>query len=530
MLRPFQPTKGYRVVLSLCLALGAFTPWDLAAEAKPTKQLYHNEDCTNFFVSRELPEGRAGEIADQYVDVMAEAGVTVFLCNTNARRTNYRSDAWQAFWDGYDPDGPDDQPFLKPVPQAAIAGYRKWVGRMLTMHKQGVDYPDRVVKRCRERGISPWITLRMNDCHENDKPVHPFHGRFWKENPQFCLKNRPGYFARCLDYAHPEVRDKYKALIVETLDRYDIDGLELDFMREPYVFSAGEEAAGRPIMTEWIREIRKLTAQAAAKRGHPVRLGVRVPSRPETAFGLGLDAVTWAKEGLIDVLVATPRWATLEFEIPIQQWREKLGDSKVTLLGGIEVRYHPGSGATASLVSPELATGAAMSVLSQGADAVYLFNYFQSRHPGWSEPVYLKTLQAMASLDTLRQLPRRVGVTYRDIVAEGEKYRPPLPATGKELVFPMTVGPLPDGPSVCEVTVGLAASKDATSGVPAISVNNKPCEVLNDDGKKEGTRVIVYRVPTTALASTEPQQVKVACTDQNALTIQRVEVSVEPRK
>ena len=41
-----------------------------------------------------------------------------------------------------------------------------------------------------------------------------------------------------------EVRDYYKALIVESLDRYDIDGLELDFMREPYLFSAGKETEG----------------------------------------------------------------------------------------------------------------------------------------------------------------------------------------------------------------------------------------------------------------------------------------------
>ncbi len=78
---------------------------------------------------------------------------------------------------------------------------------------------------------------------------------------------------------------------METLDRYDIDGLELDFMREPYLFSAGKEAEGAPILTAWLREIRKLVDDAAAKRGHPIRLGVRVPSRPEVASAMGLDAL-----------------------------------------------------------------------------------------------------------------------------------------------------------------------------------------------------------------------------------------------
>ena len=262
--------------------------------------LFHNEDCTEFFWTQPaIPAGKAGELIDRHVDQLADAGTTVLLCNTNARRANYRSDAWEAFWDGYDPAGPDDQPFLAPLAAADIPRYRKGIGNMLAVHQQGLDYPARVIQRCRQRGVSPWITLRMNDCHNNDVRDHPFHGSFWKENPRFFVHGRTDYFARCLDYAHREVRDFYKALIVETLERYDVDGLELDFMREPYVFSVGREAEGAPVLAAWVREIRELTAAAAARRGRPVRLGVRVPSRPETALSLGLDAIGWAKAGLI---------------------------------------------------------------------------------------------------------------------------------------------------------------------------------------------------------------------------------------
>ena len=208
-------------------------------------------------------------------------------------------------------------------------------------------------------------------------------------------------------------------MIVETLDRYDIDGLELDFLREPYVFSEGKEAEGRPILTGWMRGIRKLIADAAAKRGHAIRLGVRVPSRPEVAAGLGLDAVAWAKEGLIDLLVVGPRWGTIEFDMPIRQWRKMLGTSKATLAGGLEVRYRPYRGGPWRYVTPELAAGAAAAVLSRGADAVYLFNYYQDGSPEWPLPVYQNTLKAMASLDSLLKLPRSVGITYRDVRGAG---------------------------------------------------------------------------------------------------------------
>ena len=104
-----------RVGLWLPILLAAWTSMGVAgpsaaADAKPTKLtgLLHNEDCTNFFYYQDFPAGKAGETVDRYVDVLAGAGVTVLLCNTNARRTNYRSDVWEAFWDGNDPNGPEN--------------------------------------------------------------------------------------------------------------------------------------------------------------------------------------------------------------------------------------------------------------------------------------------------------------------------------------------------------------------------------------------------------------------------------------
>jgi hypothetical protein len=185
-------------------------------EARRMTGLLHNEDCTNFFVVQDFPAGKAGAITDRYVDVLAEAGVAVLLCNTNARRTNYRSSVWEAFWDGYDPDGPDNQPFLAHVPDKEVKRFRRLVGRMLAVHEQGVEYPARIIQRCRHHEISPWITLRMNDVHYNDNLDHPFHGALWRR-PELFRKGHPGYYAGALDYAHGEVRDHYMALIAETI-------------------------------------------------------------------------------------------------------------------------------------------------------------------------------------------------------------------------------------------------------------------------------------------------------------------------
>ena len=499
---------------------------DTGADMQPVRGLFHNEDSTHIFSSQQFPAGKAGEVIDRYVDVMADAGVTVFLCNTNSQRTNYRGSAWDAYWDGYDPDGPDDQPFLAPIPQDDVKNYRNTIANMLSVHQQGIDYPARVVQRCRHKNISPWISLRMNDCHYNGIPAHPFHSNFWRKNPKLYRKGCPGYFETCFDYAHTEVRDFYRSLIVEMLDRYDIDGLELDFMREAYLFSAGKEAEGTPILTAWMCEIRKLADAAAVRRGHPIRLGVRVPSRPEIALAMGFDAISWAREGVIDLLVVTPRWATLEFDMPLAQWRHLMGKTKTILAGGLEINYQPCPDASPSLVSPELATGAAVSFLSGGADVVYLFNYFHEGHPHWNPETYQNTLRAMTSLDSLLKLPRCVGITYRDITAPKENYRPPLPATGKEIVFSMNLGPIPDDHRDCKLSIGLVSSQETSSSVPSVFVNGRLC-AIHIDTMKEGLRLFVFSVPGAALAGTSVHEIKVASKDQNTLEIRQLEMSLE---
>ena len=511
-----------RAPIFIAIPLALFA---VGARAQTISGPLHNEDETDFFWNARIEEGKAGEAIDRYVDVMADAGVKVFLCNTNARKTNYRSAVWEAYWDGYDPEGPDDQPLFASTPKGEVAAFRKGIGNMLAVHRQGIDYPARVAARCRARGMSPWISLRMNDCHYNDVPEHAFHGSFWKKNPQLRRKNCTGYFATCLDYANAEVRDFYEALVGESLDRWDIDGLELDFMREPYLFSAGKEAEGGPILTAWLRGVRRRTMEAAAMRGHPVRLGVRVPSRPETASAMGLDAIGWAKEGLIDLLVITPRWATLEFDMPLERWRELLGDARVTLAGGLEVLCRPSPEATAAMVSPELAAGAAASVLSRGADAVYLFNYFQSANVGWTRPVYLRTLAAMASLDALRPLPRSVAVTYRDIVAPGESYRAPLPATGNELSFRMMAGPAGDARRPCEIRVGIAPRPGAAHPVPLVSANGRPCTFL-EEATADGARRIIWRVPSGSIGADGICTLRIASPDEDPLTVRSVELSI----
>jgi len=496
------------------------------SENQKVRGLLHNEDSTDFFAHRVIPAGKSSEMLNSYIDVLADAQISVLFCNINARRTNYRSDVWAPFWDGYEADGGSDQSFLKSIPAGSQRSqWELLVRNAWQVHQDGVDYPARVIDRCRRRGISPWLSIRMNDVHFNDNLEHPFHDTIFRRSELF-RKNDPGYFARGLDYAHVEVRDHYRKLIAEILDRYDVDGIELDFLREPYLFSAGEEQAGAVVLTEWLREIRRLVENATSHRRHPVRLSVRVPSEPEIAVGLGLDVAAWAKAGLIDLVVVAPRWRTIHFDLPIQQWRVLLGD-RVSLAGGLEVNYQPEPSAAMRAVTQEEAVGAALAVWSAGADAVYLFNFFQNSHPGWSQDVYRQTLKQCGSSEQLKQQPRVHAVTQRDITVPGKASRTWLPVTGSSMTFRLPLGPRPPSDWTADVTVQFADRIPAkeTVNVSVNGVKSTPSKEIPaklDSGH--------FSVPISAVSGDGTDTIVISSTDQKEMKVIRLEVRLAPAK
>lgn len=438
--------------------------------------LFFNQDSTDFFYSRSK-EQMTGADVDAFVDRLAGLDISALLVNTNAQRTNYASEVWEPFWKGYDPAGPDDQPVLRHLPADRIPGTRRLLDNMIALAAAGVDYPARMLERCRQRGIQGWISLRMNDLHDVDLPDSPLLSTFWKSHPQFRrVPHRfQGWPDRALDYAHAEVRDHYLALIEESLARFDPDGLELDFLRFGYHFRIGHEREGGRILTGWLGQVRDRVRDWGRRRGHEISLGVRVAADPIASRELGMDAVTWAREGLCDLIVPTPFWTTCDFDLPMELWRDLLAGSDTALGGGLECRYQPSPAAPARMVTPEEARGAAVHVWSGGADVLYLFNYFESMHFGgaWTAEQYDRTLRAMGSLEGLVKLPRTHVVTFRDTPAPGVPVAHALPAQGPLCAFRLQTGPRPAS-GAAEVVLGLEVPEGGAA--PHVRVNGHLCE------------------------------------------------------
>ncbi|NLS98094.1 MAG: hypothetical protein GXX96_38685 [Planctomycetaceae bacterium] len=475
------------VCLSACGLLAAETPPKAPVPGDSLRNmLVINEDNSHFFGSRKPEEmTRAGLHA--FVDQYAGSAVTHLFLNANAMRASFRSSSRDAVWDPVDGKEPDGL----------------WPQNAKRLHEAGLDPYQVWIDRCREKGLSPWISMRMNDIHSVDEPGNFMHSTFWRAHPEFWRvpngSARP-WQNRAMDYAHAEVREHQMALVRELVERYDPDGLELDWMRFGYHLTPGHEREESGILTEFVRDVRSLTAEWSEKRGHPIRLAVRAPAHPDAASGLGMDAVLWAKEGLVDLIVPCPFWTSSDFDIPIELWHERLGDTarQVVVAPGLEFNARPWPGAPAAANDLASARGFAASAYERGADSLYLFNWMDSQTRPVAESKYALLLRDGLSREVVQNAPRRHPVCFRDTVPARFPNGAQLPvdaAAGGD--FQIHVGTRPKSGKAWAIA-GLARRDGVAEARLEGSLNGRelgPAENVPDLGGFGGGTVRAVRFP-----------------------------------
>lgn len=378
-------------------------------------------------------------LVDRYCKETSVAGVTFCV---NVQKALFDSQAWESLYHGYDPEGPADQPLLRSQHSDARSltpdqRGRYWIHQLWLLQERGVNHFQTWIDRCRHYGVQGWLSMRMNDCHHNDDVDSFWHSSLWKERPDLHrgMGREDDWFETAFDYGHQEVRGHHMALVSELCDRFDFDGLELDWMRWAKHFKPGHEQHGAKLLNEFMREARAHIERASRRNRRKVSLGVRLPTSLSAALKLGYDVYTWSNESLVDQVVLCPFFQQSEYDWPIEEWRAVFGES-VRILAQPEsiIRPYPSIGASDCFVDYALLNGSAASAHQRGADGIYLFNECYRMSPtdrfSSSNPELITTLlSALSDHDVVKELYRRQTTSYHQVQATGTGLACPLPAS-----------------------------------------------------------------------------------------------------
>ena len=184
----------------------------------------------------------------------------------------------------------------------------------------------------KKHGIEVFWSMRMNDCHDASYEENELDQ--WKQDHIDWLMSRKYeatsnlrygvQYWSAVDYGTPEVRQKVYNILKDTVTRYDVDGVQLDFSRYPIFFrqvcQSGEvwpESIER--MNSLIRSIRTMMDQVSIERNKPLLLAIYVPDSIDFCKALGLDIRSWMEEGLIDM-------SGIRTTLAIQSWEDSVAE------------------------------------------------------------------------------------------------------------------------------------------------------------------------------------------------------------
>jgi len=174
--------------------------------------------------------------------------------------------------------------------------------------RQGTDVLHLLSEEGRRAKALVLAGMRMGDAH---------HGTQWQpaaqklnfpefalQNPQWCNTWVDGKRDVTLNYAVPEVQAHRLQILRELATNYDIDGIELDWMRHCRYFPAGRQREYLKVMTRFVGQVRAMLDEVAQKKGVArMVLGHRVPATLEEGLNIGLDVKTWATSEFADYVV-----------------------------------------------------------------------------------------------------------------------------------------------------------------------------------------------------------------------------------
>ena len=259
----------------------------------------------------------------------------------------------------------------------------------------GGDIMSDFIKHCRTRDLVPFVSLRMNDTHHLDNVDKRDIGggqisvcKFYHDHPEYRLGTTSNSWCdRGHNWAIPEVREYKFNFIRELCENYDIDGIELDFMRYPALFRQYETTSiqREKIIAEFVARVRELL-DVTTRNGQHRWLSLRTPVNSVMLDPLGINVAKLADIG-VDIFDLSHSFYTAQ-NGDLTFFREQAKNASVYLEMtscasiGRPVDKVVGDNSEFIKTSPEQFYTTASKAYSTGLDGVSLFNFVYYREHG----------------------------------------------------------------------------------------------------------------------------------------------------
>lgn len=252
---------------------------------------------------------------------------------------------------------------------------------------EGNDLLAPMVKGGHDRGLEVFFSHRVNgianlspeplkreragwliDWREDPTPPHdpriPWDHSDWQSGK----KGKWGGDAALWNYALPEVRAMQLNAIRELVTGYDIDGIQLDFVRHAPYLPVGQQWKHRAHLTEYITSVRTMVREVELEKGKPVLLGVKVASSVAGCHFDGIDIERWIGDGLVDIVAMGAR----SLDVKVGEFKALVGHQHVKLYPSHD-RHHGSDGY--SYPPLRYHRGVMANFWRQKPDGVMVFNF-----------------------------------------------------------------------------------------------------------------------------------------------------------
>ncbi|MBM4003445.1 MAG: hypothetical protein FJ295_09190 [Planctomycetes bacterium] len=267
----------------------------------------------------------------------------------------------------------------KIIPELQYPTLLRWRG-------DGVDIAQRIVEEGHRRKLELFWEHRINGADREVDVMTPARIALKDEHPEWLIAGgwwKPGLW----NFAIPEVRQHKVAVLREVAERYDLDGINLDFGRHPPVLPIGQQWEHREALTDFVRQVRRMLQGVAERRGRPFLLSVRVADTVPGCHFDGMDIESWVRQNLVDIVIL----GTRSIQVDLAGFRRVAAGSHVKLYPCIDQHHSPDG--YHAVANPEFLRGVAANWWQQGADGIATFNFWNElpeagKRIGSSGPIF----------------------------------------------------------------------------------------------------------------------------------------------